>query len=279
MMTIRYLHPKPLLRSPQLSVRGLGIREVMPPAIVERPHGTGDFLFMLFHDAVQWGPPPQTRQLQPGTVVLWDRSASHYYGHAAARWSHSWVHCDGPAVRDMLRAAGAACGHPRLALDPARIDRYLFDLHEEITGPHRTDTVIVRNTLENIVREMVRSGRVSRQPLVPDVFLRIRQKLDTRYDQRLTLNDLASEARMSIPHLCTQFRRHFGVPPITYLIRRRMHAAAALLRETVTPVGEVGRLVGCDDPFHFSKLFKASFGVPPSSLRRSAANARKPPAR
>ncbi len=279
MLQVKYLHARPLFRTPGLSVRGVGVHEVMPPSFVQRPRGTGDYLFMLFHDAVRWGPAPGTRDLPPGTVVLWGRGAGHYYGNPAARWSHSWVHCDGEQVRQLLRRARAACGRPRVAADPARIDQHLYDLHEELAGPHRPDAVIVRNTLENLVRQAARGDGQLQRRAIPEAMLRVKRIIDTGYDRRLALRELAREADVSIPHLCTEFRRHFGVPPIAYLIRRRMHAAATLLRETATPVGEVGRRVGCDDPFHFSKLFKACFGVPPSSLRRAGAPRRTPPAR
>lgn len=279
MFRVRYLHARPLFRTPQLSVRGIGIREVMPAAFVERPQGTGDHLFMLFHDAVRWGPSPRTRDLQPGTLVLWDHGAAHYYGNPTSRWSHSWVHCDGPAVRDMLHQARVACGRPIAMPDPSRVDQHLFDLHEELAGPHRPDAVIVRNILENLVREAARSNRRPLQSPIPDPMVRAKQAIDAGYDQRLTLARLAGDADLSVPHFCSEFRRHFGTPPITYLIQRRMHAAAALLRETATPVGEVARRVGYDDPFHFSKLFKACFGVPPSSLRSASSPRGKRPGR
>jgi hypothetical protein len=32
-----------------LRIRGLGVREAMPPGFINRPSGTGDWLFMYFH--------------------------------------------------------------------------------------------------------------------------------------------------------------------------------------------------------------------------------------
>jgi two-component system response regulator YesN len=61
-------------------------------------------------------------------------------------------------------------------------------------------------------------------------------------------------------------RRHFAFPPIAYLLQRRMLMADTLLRETMLRIGEIGQRVGYDDPHHFPKLFKTSFGMPPSSF-------------
>ncbi len=55
MFKVRYLYPQPLFKTPGLSIRGIGIREVMLPSYFQRPTGTGDYLFMIFHDSVQLG--------------------------------------------------------------------------------------------------------------------------------------------------------------------------------------------------------------------------------
>ena len=266
MFKVYYLSSKPLFRTPRLSIRGIGIREVMPPCYVKRPQGTGDYLFMIFHDPVRFGENAEVLYAA-GTIVLWDRGASHFYGNPLFRWSHSWIHCDGKDIGEALRATRIPCGQPIVLSNPSHADKYLFDIHEELTGPLKPNRVILRNTLENLIQEASRP-RPGRAP-IPDALLAAQQTLDTRYDERLTLDQLASEAGLSLPHFCTEFRRHFGAPPIAYLLQRRMRVAAMLLRGTALSVGEVGRRVGYDDPYYFSKLFKANFGMPPSRLTKA----------
>ncbi|MEM6551590.1 MAG: AraC family transcriptional regulator [Planctomycetota bacterium] len=81
------------------------------------------------------------------------------------------------------------------------------------------------------------------------------------------------EAAARTQHLSlVQFRRRFkalaGLPPTAFVIRCRMHRAADLLRQTREPANVIGRRVGYDDPFHFSKLFKQHYGLPPLAYRR-----------
>lgn len=267
MFKVRYLSSEPLFRTPRLSIRGIGIREVMPPAYVRRPEGTGDYLFMIFHDPVRIGENAEVLH-EAGTIILWKRGAPHFYGNPLTRWSHSWIHCDGEDVGEALEAARILCGQPMVLSNPSHVDKYLFDIHEELTGSIKPNPVILRNTLENFIQEASRP-RPGKAP-IPEGLLAARQTLDTRYDERLTLSRLASEASLSVPHFCTEFRRHFGAPPITYLLQRRMRVAAMLLSGTALGVGEIGRRVGYDNPFYFSKLFKASYGVPPSRLTSRA---------
>ncbi len=267
MWSVRYLHADPVFRSRDLSIRGIGIHETMPPSQVRRPEGTGDYLFMVFHDPVEFGPPGQIQRLSGGTIVLWPRGAGHFYGDPHHRWSHSWIHCDGRAVSQAMGGARAWQGRPIQLSDPPRVEHYLFDLHEELTGTDKPDRVIVQNTLSNLIRESLRSGRRPRKLPVPDNLLAARQSIDTRYHEKLSLAGLAKQAGLSLPHFCTEFRRRFGAPPIAYLIQRRLHAAAALLRETTMRIGDIGARVGYSDTYYFSRHFKARFGVPPSHVR------------
>jgi len=267
MLKIRYLAESPLFRAASLCIRGIGIREVMPPCYVQRPQGTGDYLFMIFHDPVRLGE-HGTVFHKAGTVMFWKHGAPHFYGNPLVRWSHSWIHCDGRDVATALRASKIMCGQPIAMANPSLADKYLLDIHEELTGQMEPDRVIIRNTLANLIQEVSRA-----RPLklaVPEPLLEARRILDTRYDERLALADLAAGARLSVAHFCTEFRRHFGVPPIAYLLQRRMRVAAMLLRGTALPIGEIGRRVGYDDPYYFSKLFKVTFGMPPSQFAATA---------
>ena len=269
--TPRYLFAHPVFRSPRLSIRGIGIRETMPPCLIERPAGTGDYLFMLFFDPVQLDPGSGWRPIEAGRIVFWNHGAPHFYGNPKRLWNHSWVHCDGREVDTILRAARVRRGEPLPLSNPARIEKYLFDLHEELSGFVKPNAIILRNILENLVRDAVRGKSQPHQPAIPEKLLRCREQIDTRYNERQTLADLAMEAGFSVPHFCTEFRRHFGAPPISYLIGRRMRVAAALLRGTEGRVGEIGQQVGYDDPYYFSKHFKAFFGLTPSALRHGHA--------
>ena len=169
-----------------------------------------------------------------------------------------------------MAARDVRTGQPTQPGNPARISRALLDLHEELGGGAEADGRIVRNLLENLVRETVRTaparaGRVSTE--VAAGLAKAREAIEARYDERVTLQELAKRAGLSAPHFCSAFREHYGVPPVAFLIQRRMAAALALVRGTDLSVGEVGCRVGYPDPYHFSKLFKQHFGRSPMAER------------
>lgn len=154
MFSVRYLSSRPMFSVPGLEIRGVGINETMPPCLVRRPSGTGDCLFMLFHDPAWIGPQPvEGRAAQAaGTLMLWPRGAAHFYGNPEMRWRHSWVHCSGKQVEAALAARDVPVNIPIRPHNPARIARTLLDLYEELHSD-RPDSLIARNLLVNLLRE------------------------------------------------------------------------------------------------------------------------------
>lgn len=55
--------------------------------------------------------------------------------------------------------------------------------------------------------------------------------------------------------------------PAQYIRRLRLLRAKEILKNSSTPVGEVGALVGYTDHSHFTRAFKHQFGVDPSHFR------------
>ena len=97
-------------------------------------------------------------------------------------------------------------------------------------------------------------------------FERCRALIDQHAAEWSGLGDVAAAARMDASSVCRLFRRFLGVSPHQYLRRRKMALAAAYLLESGGRVQDVAARVGMDDPFHFSRAFRAVHGVAPSAL-------------
>lgn len=87
-------------------------------------------------------------------------------------------------------------------------------------------------------------------------------------DARLDRDVLARVAGCSPSTAERQFRRHLDCSLQSWVRDTRLDAAARHLQTSTRRVSEIARKVGFDDPFHFSRLFRARFGVPPSQYSR-----------
>lgn len=267
MTGLKHIFEKPPIASPSLEIHGIGICEEMPPTLVHRPAGTGDYLFMCFHQPC-YGGDAAGRRLRPrNAFVVWTPGFPHWYGGTDGAWTHSWLHCAGRKVPRWLRESGLASNTVLAPADLAAFERGLELLHRELTGGYPPDGKIVANLLENALRETGRSLRPAEAARVPAWLLETRAYLDTHFADPLRLADVARRFHRSVPQLCARFKEHFHIPVMEYVIRLRMRRAAYLLRDFNTGIAQVAEQCGYTDPYHFSKLFKQRHGLSPRAYR------------
>jgi AraC-like DNA-binding protein len=109
--------------------------------------------------------------------------------------------------------------------------------------------------------------------LHPDApLMRVRIEIERRYDQPLTLRELASLANLSPKYLCRAFRKAFGATPLAYRQELRLREAQRLLSTSDLRIGEIAANIGFQSVYHFSRLFRKRTGCTPTTyaLRRPA---------
>src|SRR5918993_2454669 len=85
---------------------------------------------------------------------------------------------------------------------------------------------------------------------------------------RITVEDLAAKAELSVSQFTRLFRRDLGSTPSAFVNRLRIERAALLLERTNLSVGEVMMQVGITDPSHFARDFRRAHGFSPRTYRQ-----------
>jgi AraC-like DNA-binding protein len=269
MQTIRQFFDPAAFRTQDLQVNAIGISERMSNVIVNRPAGTGDYLLMAFMDPVTIRAGDEDLDCGASTMMIWDIEHGHYYGNVRQRWLHSWIHCDGRRVAHLIDGAKLPVNRPFSLHDPGVVDSYLWEIYREITEQSSPCAQIVLNSIHSWLLEMNRQLEGPHNTIPTDL-LALRHFLGENVDRPMRLSDMAARANMSQSHLSAQFKHYFGVAPVEYHIQLRLRAAAYLLRDGNRPVADVARAVGYDDPFYFSKQFKARFRISPREVRTAS---------
>ncbi len=194
----------------------------------------------------------------------------HCYGTETMEWSHSWFHCGGRSIARILASSRLPVGRPFAVKDSTLLERYLMETFAEWNGWRGGDEIVLRNLFENFVRAQARQLFDSPEKPVSENLQRIKSHVELHFTENLRLRDLAKKAGWSVPHLCTEFKRHFGVPLIHYILQLRMNQAVYLLRDYNRSVSEIASQVGYADLYTFSKMFKRNFGISPRAFRNGA---------
>ncbi|MEM0543408.1 AraC family transcriptional regulator [Flavobacterium sp. j3] len=90
--------------------------------------------------------------------------------------------------------------------------------------------------------------------------------MDTHYLDKINLDTIALEAKISQYHFIRLFKKMFNVTPYQYISQKRLHLAKALLLEG-TEIIDCTYITGFSNPANFSKAFKNEFGIPPKNMK------------
>ncbi len=95
------------------------------------------------------------------------------------------------------------------------------------------------------------------------------EEIRTRFNEAITLDELAQRAGMDRYTLIRRFGRKFNTTPHSWQIMLRVNKARCLLQDGIS-ISEAALEVGFYDQSHFTKIFKETFGVTPKQFVQSS---------
>lgn len=159
-----------------------------------------------------------------------------------------------------------------VSLDTARYVKagVISELAHRVLAEMRNDDQFTPLALEGIVLELVAAFARTDRPkasATPPAWVRAARDAvrESGFD-RLSLEDIAAAVGKHPVHLAREFRRYFGATIGTYRRHLRLQRAEALLRKNIG-LTEVALTCGFASHSHFSRSFKAVYGVTPSQFR------------
>lgn len=124
--------------------------------------------------------------------------------------------------------------------------------------------------LIKICREYVSTSISNENKPLPRVYYTVQniiEYLNHNYQNKVTSNDIEEIFELNYDYLNRSFQKITGYSIVNYLNIVRINNAKDMIATTTLKVSEIGYLVGIDDPYYFSRLFKKHTGVSPSKYR------------
>lgn len=145
------------------------------------------------------------------------------------------------------------------------------DYYHKYEGYKRIASLKLLEMLIKISRDYTSTNIESSQPQFSKAFVKcrnIQHYINSNYQNKITSVDIEQNFESNYDYLNRVFQRMTGYSIMNYLNIIRVDRAKDLLDATPLKISEVGYLVGIDDPYYFSKLFKKISGITPSSYMK-----------
>lgn len=241
---------------------------------VERSHGTSQHILIACVSGKgsctlagrEW-------KMEPGDLLFLPPREHHAYSaNPRSPWTIFWIHFRGLRAADHLENLGVSTTNPIVSVDdPAVLIEAFEDTFRHATHGFSESAMTGLSTafgrLLGLAKVHQRAPGI-RSRRAENRLLKALSLMREDLARTWTLNELASESHLSIPHFTELCRRQTGLPPLGMLIRLRLQRAMDLLQQGDHNVAEAGRAVGYDDPFYFSRLFRKHMGMAPSACKQ-----------
>jgi AraC family transcriptional regulator len=97
---------------------------------------------------------------------------------------------------------------------------------------------------------------------------KIRELVDARIEDDLSLDEMAESVGLSTAHFARMFRKSTGDTPHQFVLRQRLERAKAMLRAADARVLDVAVACGFKTQQHFAQVFRGICGVSPTEYRQ-----------
>ena len=219
----------------------------------------------------------QTYSIKSGQgFMIFPNQITTYISDHDLPWEYVWIEFDGLRVKEALQIAGLSLDNP---VYHARFKNLREDMQNEMLylANHGNSTpfhlighlyLFFDFMLRSITPEHTTNGKKLSNYYIREAITYIEQN----FHNDISVEDIASVCGLNRSYFGKIFRESIGKTPQEFLLTYRMIKATELLKLTNLSIEDIGKAVGYENPFHFSRAFKNIYNVSPRTWRNEHKN-------
>lgn len=208
-----------------------------------------------------------------GNMVLYQpKEEQHYYYLGEDKTQVWFVHFTGREIRKILQ-------YYEIPLDSNIICTGLSREYEDYFRKMRDELVSCRWGYEEILsylfRELLMTIHRRMEENLPRFSGFTSQEIDLakeyftkHYNEEINIEEYAISRHVSASWFNKSFKKAVGTTPMKYILSIRILNAQTLLEATDYNISNIASMVGYENAFYFSRLFKRQKGLSPAEYRR-----------
>lgn len=178
-----------------------------------------------------------------------------------------WIGFVGDAAEKYLEYAGITRDNPVIHVNNTEFEDAALKLVKLFEKNRQPSEIALNNQLLKCFSGIEKSVKPYKKEPVnyTDVALAY---IDDNYMRDISSADIVDFVKLNRSYLFKIFKQQTGLSVSQYLIKYRINKACDFFREYDFTIGQVARMVGIDDIYYFSKLFKRFIGVTPTEYKK-----------
>lgn len=235
------------------------------------------FAMMLRPGSIEWGSKRSALEkfdYTAGDLALCDRHVGEWVGlmnvsHLQLGISDAaLMACSDGAYGEVELRASRKFAEPRLSAMVAAV-------HAEMVAGFPSGRLFLDSVEQAMAVTLVNGHAVRHHPVqfsrggLGSARLRkIKELVDAKMEDDLSLNEMAQTVGLSTAHFARMFRKSTGKTPHQFVLRQRLERAKGMLRAPDARVLDVAISCGFKTQQHFAQVFRGVWGVSPTEYRQ-----------
>lgn len=208
----------------------------------------------------------------PNQFFILPQNVEHAYGSDPVHpWTIYWIHFGGtalPELNDMQTVQQYFKSHT--IKNNGDVLPIFMQIYKTLELGYSIDNLMYANMcLHQFLNIFIYNGKhyaeadQEKMDCVDSAILYMQQHIE----ENISLNELSTLYNYSVSRFSNLFKQKTGYAPIDYFVQMKMQKACQLLDFTDRSVKDIAFSMGFDDPYYFSKRFRAIIGKSPKNYR------------
>jgi len=212
-------------------------------------------------------------EVLPSQFITIPMNTPHIYSaNEQDPWTIYWIHFKGELAAYIvdLILQQAKNYKPYLPYNEHRI-KLFEDIYSNLERGYTADNLRYVNMIfYHFLSSLLYEDKFNyvQHPDEKDVIAATLDLMQQKIHTRVTLNEFASFANLSVSYFSTIFRERTGYAPVEYFNHLKMQKACQYLLLPDITIKEIASNLGMDDPYYFSRMFSKLMGVSPKEYRK-----------
>lgn len=245
----------------------------MPSFIINRPHGSGDYLLLIIKTDAFMFLNDEKKAVSPNSAVIFKKGTPQFYGAAQDIYINDWMHFD---IDEDEENTFFSLGIPFDTIIPLRestefssfikrivSEKYSQNIHREKTMKAYFDLTLLK------LSEKIHFQAPQQEHPYYNQFCTLRNKIQLEPQKDWSIDVICKKMALSRSYVQHLYKLFFGTSITSDVQAGRMEHAKYLLTATDMPITVISESCGYANDVHFMRVFKKATGKTPSEYRKN----------